>query len=466
MAALPSPHPRVLMLPFPAQGHVMPFMELSHRLTEHGVQVYFVNTDFNHARITRAMDAAGETAGAVVPAEIHMVSFPDGMDPDADRSDIGKLGGGLRAAMLGHLEDLVRSKEIAWMVVDVPMVWALELAATVGVRVALFLTFAAAAFALRLHAPKMVEDGIVDQDGNVKRSERIQLSERMPAVDVHELPWSSVGKTPEARRFVFHTVVNTSAAIEIADCIVCNTFEEIESEALALIPKTALAVGPLETPKDDTPAASHFWPDDPACLPWLDAQAPCSVVYVAFGSLAVFDATQLQELADGLALTGRPFLWVIRPNLTGDGCWLDEFRRRVGGRGLVVGWAPQQRVLEHPAVACFVTHCGWNSVMEGVRHGVPFLCWPHFGDQFCNRSYVCDVWRTGVRLCCCGGGGDGRGGGVVTKEEVRDKLELLLGDEGIRERAVLLQSAARASVVDGGSSHRNLLRFVNMLRER
>ncbi|CAN6292580.1 unnamed protein product [Urochloa humidicola] len=455
MAAAP-PHPRVLMLPFPAQGHVTPLMELSHRLAGHGIEVYFVNTEFNHARIIKAMEG-GDQTGAI-PAGIHMISFPDGMGTDGDRANIGKLAEGLPAVMLGRLEELIRSKEIRWMVIDVPMVWALELAAKVAVRVALFLPFSAAAFALRLHAPKMIEDGIVDEDGNVKRNETIQLSPKMPAVDASELPWSSVGKSPETRRLIFQNVIKTRTAIALADSIICNTFEEIESDALALIPKTALAVGPLEAP-EATPSAGHFWPDDPACLAWLDEQAPGSVVYVAFGSLAVLDATRLEELADGLALTGRPFLWVVRPNLAGAGDgWLDELRRRAGGAGLVVGWAPQQRVLAHPSVACFVTHCGWNSVMEGARHGARFLCWPHFGDQFCNRSYVCDVWRTGVGVC-----GDERG--VVTKEEVRDKLERLLGDEGIVERATLLKKAARASVADGGSSHRNLLRFVDLLRE-
>ncbi|OEL13048.1 UDP-glycosyltransferase 83A1 [Dichanthelium oligosanthes] len=441
-------------------GHVMPLIELSHRLVDNGIEVYFVNTDFNHARIIRAMEGGGGEAGTV-PAGIHMVSFPDGMGPDGDRANIGKLAEGLPAAMLGRLEELIRSKGIRWMVVDVPMIWALELAAMAGVRIALFLPFSAAVFALRLHVPRMIEDGIIDENGSVKRNEMIQLSPKMPAVDAGELPWSNVGKTPESRRLVFQTVIKTNTAIALADTIVCNTFQKIESEALALVPKTALAVGPLEA-TEALSVAGSFWLDDPTCLAWLDAQAPGSVVYVAFGSLAVLDATRLQELADGLALTGRPFLWVVRPNFAPDGVgdgWLDEFRRRVGRTGLVVGWAPQQRVLAHPSVACFLTHCGWNSIMEGARHGVRFLCWPYFGDQFCNRSYVCDVWRTGVRLCA-----DDRG--VVTKEEVREKVERLLGDEGIRSRALLLESAARESVAGGGSSHQNLLRLVDLLREQ
>lgn len=79
----------------------MPLMELSHRLAEHGIEVYFVNTDFNHARIIRAMEGGEGNQTGRVPAGIHMVSFPDGMGPDADRSNIGKLAEGLPPAMLG-----------------------------------------------------------------------------------------------------------------------------------------------------------------------------------------------------------------------------------------------------------------------------------------------------------------------------------------------------------------------------
>ncbi|XP_062212465.1 UDP-glycosyltransferase 83A1-like [Phragmites australis] len=454
MAAPPRPH--VMVLPFPAQGHVMPLMELSHRLVEHGLEVEFVNTDFNKERVLKAL-AGGETVS--VPAGIHMVSFPDGMGPDGDRTDIGKLGEGLPAAMLGGLEELITSKKIRWVIADVSMGWVQELAATVGVRVALFSTFSAVIFALRMRVPKMIEDDIIDESGSVMTNERIQLSPKMPVMDAAELPWARLGKSPESRRVIIQGVIKNNPAIALADTIVCNTFQEIESEALGLLPMAPLAVGPLEAPKSTS--AGHFWPEDPACLAWLNAQAPGSVVYVAFGSLTVFDVTRLQELAEGLVLCGRPFLWVVRANFAegvGDG-WLDAFMRRIGDTGLVVGWAPQQRVLSHPSVACFVTHCGWNSTMEGVRHGVPFLCWPHFADQFYNQSYVCDVWGTGLKLRP-----DQRG--VVTKEEIRSKVSRLMGDEGIKARALFLKSAACASVADGGSSHQDLLKLVNLLKEQ
>jgi len=156
-----------MVLPFPAQGHIMPLMELSHRLVDHGFEVDFVNTDFNHARILAALAAGGET-GVAVHAGIHLVSLPDGMGPDGDRTDIVQLAQGLPAAMLCRVEELVRAQKTRWVVADVSMSWALDLAGTAGVRVALFSTFSAAIFVLRMRVPKMVEDGIIDESGKSK----------------------------------------------------------------------------------------------------------------------------------------------------------------------------------------------------------------------------------------------------------------------------------------------------------
>ncbi|KAI7735108.1 hypothetical protein M8C21_033767 [Ambrosia artemisiifolia] len=75
----------------------------------------------------------------------------------------------------------------------------------------------------------------------------------------------------------------------------------------------------------------------------------------------------------------------------------DGYMDRVGSRGRIVSWAPQQKVLAHPSIACFMSHCGWNSTLEGITNGIPFLCWPYFCDQYCNESYICDIWKTGLR---------------------------------------------------------------------
>jgi UDP:flavonoid glycosyltransferase YjiC (YdhE family) len=96
--------------------------------------------------------------------------------------------------------------------------------------------------------------------------------------------------------------------------------------------------------------------------------------------------------------------------------------------------------------------------MEGVRNGVPILCWPYFVDQFANRSYICDIWRTGLAVTP---GEDG----VVTKEEVTTKMQQVMTDEGIAERAQILKDSADRSLREDGSSCKNFKRFVDLLRE-
>lgn len=137
------------------------------------------------------------------------------------------------------------------------------------------------------------------------------------------------------------------------------------------------------------------------CLKWFDQQQPNSVIYIAFGSFTVFDRILFQELALGLQLTNRPFLRVVRPDVTdnsNDDGYQKGFQDGVGTRGQMVGCAPQQKVLSHPSIACFLRHCGWNPTTEGVSNGLPFLCWPYFAEQFLNESYICAIRKVGQRF--------------------------------------------------------------------
>lgn len=46
---------------------------------------------------------------------------------------------------------------------------------------------------------------------------------------------------------------------------------------------------------------------------WLETQAPASVIYVSFGSLATLPEKEIENLALALEAAGYPFLWVYRP---------------------------------------------------------------------------------------------------------------------------------------------------------
>ncbi|KAF2318992.1 hypothetical protein GH714_012264 [Hevea brasiliensis] len=186
--------------------------------------------------------------------------------------------------------------------------------------------------------------------------------------------------------------------------IIWNSFEELERDALTTLANDFVVpmflIGPFH--KHFPASSSSLVTQDRNCISWLDTQAPNSVLYVSFGSIAAINEAEFQEIAWGLANSKQPFLWVVRPGLVNGSEWLeplpDGFLEMTGGRGLIVKWAPQQEVLAHPAIGGFWTHNGWNSTLEGLCEGVPMICLPNFGDQLINARYVSNVWRVGIHL--------------------------------------------------------------------
>ncbi|KAL6639544.1 hypothetical protein ACP70R_023274 [Stipagrostis hirtigluma subsp. patula] len=166
------------------------------------------------------------------------------------------------------------------------------------------------------------------------------------------------------------------------DALVVNTTEELEPAGLRMLRRTmGVPVWPVGPLLGLLPRRSDDG-DGEGIVRWLDAREARSVLYISFGSQNSLRPDQMTELAAALELTGRPFVWAIRPppgfDDGDDSRWLPEgFEARArggggGGRGLLLrGWAPQLRILAHASTGAFLSHCGWNSVLESVAHGVP-----------------------------------------------------------------------------------------------
>ncbi|KAM0929477.1 hypothetical protein ACQ4PT_001552 [Festuca glaucescens] len=437
-------------------------MELSHRLVDHGFEVTFVCTELIHALLLDALQQNTED-GVDALDGIHLVSIPDGMADGDDRRDLCKFVDGVFRRVPGYLEKLIKETEasgatkVKWLVADVNMWFCFPVSKNLGVRVAGIWPAAASGLGLSFRITQMIEDGFID--ARVQGTYEIAPKNKMPPICTSHMPWSIDGP-PEGQETIFKLFYGYAQSTNRPEITVCNSFLDAETTAFELFPDI-VPIGPLFADQELRKPVGQFWPVDTGCLKWLDAQSSSSVVYVAFGSFTIFDPRQFRELAEGLELTSRPFLWVVRPDFTSGGLskeWFDGFQSRVAGKGTIVSWCPQQQVLAHPAIACFVSHCGWNSTTEGVRNGVPILCWPYFADQSASRSYICDVWMTGLAVTP---GEDG----VVTKEELISKLELVINDEGIADRVRMLRDAAGRSLSKGGSSYENFLKFVNLLAE-
>ncbi|KAJ0980186.1 hypothetical protein J5N97_008441 [Dioscorea zingiberensis] len=446
-----SPH--AILIPYPAQGHVIPFLELAYCLADRGFEITFVNTEHIHGRVTAALAASKHDTGL-----INLVSVPDGLESSEERSDLVKLSVRLSEVVPGSVEELIvkinnsgSGSRITSLIADENLSWIMPMAKKMGLHAVAFWPAAAATLSLLLSIPQLIEDGVIDAiTGEAKIEEKVQLSAGMPSILPREFAWNAMFCDRKAQEEIIKKLMDINKGLEFADMIICNSFHEIEAPTFNFLPKV-LPIGPLLSGQRTGKAVGNFWPEDSSCVSWLDEQKPNSVIYIAFGSFTVFDQLQFAELALGLELTGRPFLWVVRPDLTDQTCnaYPEGFRERVGGRGRIVGWSPQQRVLAHSSIACFVSHCGWNSTMEGMTNGVPFLCWPYFTDQFMNRTYICDVWKNGLEVKY---GEDG----VVSREEISGKIEKLLGDGEVKAKALALKDMAfEAFSTHGGSSFKN-----------
>uniref|UniRef100_A0A0A9GAT4 UDP-glycosyltransferases domain-containing protein n=1 Tax=Arundo donax TaxID=35708 RepID=A0A0A9GAT4_ARUDO len=195
-----------------------------------------------------------------------------------------------------------------------------------------------------------------------------------------------------------------AARMQEARGILVNSFESLEPRAARAL-RDGLCVPGRRTPPAYFvgPLVSAGGDKEHACLRWLDAQPDRSVVFLCFGSMGTLPKHQLEEIAIGLESSGQRFLWVVR-SPPGAGDDLDAllpagFQERTKGRGLAVGgWAPQAAVLLHRAAGAFVTHCWWNSTLEGVAAGLPLLCWPLYAEQRLNKVWVVEEMELGVEI--------------------------------------------------------------------
>ncbi|XP_061958974.1 UDP-glycosyltransferase 84B1-like [Populus nigra] len=165
-----------------------------------------------------------------------------------------------------------------------------------------------------------------------------------------------------------------------------------------------------------------MWKAEDTCIEWLNKEAPSSVIYVSFGSLVFLSAKQMECMAKALKNSNNPFIWAVKkPDLTephGAGQLPLGFLEERKDQGVVVSWSPQTKVLAHPAIACFIIHCGWNSMLETIAAGVPVIAYPKWSDQPTNAKLIVDVFRIGLRLRA-------NQDGIVSNEELVRKIDVL-----------------------------------------
>ncbi|RYR28735.1 hypothetical protein Ahy_B01g052897 isoform D [Arachis hypogaea] len=221
-------------------------------------------------------------------------------------------------------------------------------------------------------------------------------------------------------------------------------------------------IGPLVSPfllgETETNGFSvDLWNAEYSCIEWLDNKPNSSVIYVSFGSLIVLSNKNIENIATALKNSNKAFLWVLNPGADGADELAFEILKETKGRGLVVKWCPQERVLMHPSVACFVSHCGWNSTLETLVAGVPVIACPEWTDQPTNAVLISNVFKTGVNA-------KSEEDGVINAQELQRCIwEVMDGPNAqeIKNRAMEMKDLARKALQNGGSSDKHINQFIH-----
>ncbi|XP_078156899.1 UDP-glycosyltransferase 76B1-like [Carex rostrata] len=379
---------RILLFPLPYQGHINPMLELASLLHSRGFAITIFHTQFNSIDPTKH-------------PSYDFISIVDGTTPDQfEQDDILSQFIVLNNNCEGPFHDsltkiLDENKGVACLVADLHWYKMHAVAKRLGVASLVLRTGSAASLRCFITFPVLRAKGYYP----LQESQKDELVTELPPYRVKDLIGMNNSNIVDLAMILTQDV----EAAKNSSGIIINTFNAIESDDIKKLHQEfsvpIFAIGPLH--KFTSQLQSSLLPPDRSCLDWLDTQAPNSVLYASFGSLASMDYGEFLETAWGLANSGQPFLWVVRPGSirgTENAYMPDGFDEEVRGRGKVFAWVPQLEVLAHDAVGGFWTHNGWNSTLEGISEGVPMICRPYFGDQMGNARYVTHVWKVGIEL--------------------------------------------------------------------
>ncbi|KAL6013292.1 hypothetical protein ACLOJK_003784 [Asimina triloba] len=461
--------PHVLLVALAVQSHINPMLCLGKRLASKGLHVTLATTEATRSHMLKA-NANTPPPDAPYNSLIRLEFFSDGLPHDYERTNPANAAdifyhlehhGPSNLSALIHSLSARNAANFSCIINNQSVPWVADVAQAHGIPCAMLWIQPCALFAIYYRFCNRLNRFPTAADPYTP----VQLP-GLPLLRPEDLPsfilpnsehWGGFGRTISLLFENMHKL----------KWVLCNSFYELEKDGVESMSsiQPITPVGPL-VPQillgEDEDSGVELWKAEESCIEWLDKHQASSVVYVSFGSVLPLPTEQMEKIAWGIKSSGRPFLWVAKlPEHAAEdrsrGLLPPEFMKETEDRGLVVQWCPQAKVLAHPSVACFLTHCGWNSTLEGVVSGVPMIGYPQWTDQPTNAKLLVGVFEVGVRLKA------GEDGMVEQGEVERCIVEVTEGAKAVelKKKALQWKEAARAAVRNGGSSDRNIQLFVD-----
>ncbi|KAH7511981.1 UDP-glycosyltransferase 86A1 [Ziziphus jujuba] len=463
--------PHAVLFPYPLQGHVIPSVPLAVKLASNGFTITFINTHFIHHQIkisqpnpTDNDDIFSEArkSGLDIRYQVIGDGFPLGFDRSLNHDLFWEVFPKVFPTHVEELlDDMVPSSEppLTCLIADTFFTFFSMIAAKYNLVNISFWTEPALVLTLYYHMDLLKENGHFDSPDN--RKDVITYIPGVPAIEPKDL-MSYLQATDTST--TVHQILNKAFSdVKKSDFILINTVQELEPNTISALQEKqpTFAIGPIfPSGFSKSIVATNMWSESD-CSQWLSTKRNGSVLYVSFGSYAHASKKDIEEIAYGLSLSKVNFIWVLRPDIVSS----DEtdilpvgFEDKIKGRGLIVTWCCQIEVLSHPAIGGFITHCGWNSILESIWCRIPLLAYPLLTDQFTNRKLVVDDWKIGINLV------DNK---PITREEVSEKINRLMGGKSRGELMKKIEEARNTlenALSHSGSSENNFSQFVSELK--
>ncbi|CAN4099181.1 unnamed protein product [Withania somnifera] len=475
-----------VLIPLLAASHIIPMVDIAKLLAQRGVTVTLVMTPLNAIRFTAVIDCAISSGLLIRVLELQFPAKEAGLPEGCESADVLPALAFRRNffAAIDMLQDQAEKllqemkPKPSCIISDTHIAWTAETAD-------------------KFQIPRIIFDGMscfkqlcVHNLYIMKDQRKIPESGPFVIPDLPDRIEVTKAQLPGAFNAGAHCIQDIRDKIRASETRACgvvvNTFEELEpryiDEFRKLKDGRVWCIGPLSlcnnNNQDKAQRGNKTSFDNRDCLKkWLDSWQPDSVVYACLGSLGRITIVQFVELALGLEASGYPFILVIK---TGEGQapiedWISEnrFEKRTKERGFLIrGWAPQVLILSHPAIGGFVSHCGWNSTLEGIAAGEPMITWPLFSEQFLNERFLVHVLKIGVSVGSQGVmhlGEEQKPEVQVNKEEVTKAIKKVMDKEkegtDRRKRVKELGKIAKKAVESDGSSHLSLTLLIKEIQE-
>ncbi|KAM6554939.1 hypothetical protein CsatB_015701 [Cannabis sativa] len=466
----------LIFIPLPSGiGNVIPMVETAKTLANHhqSLSITVLITTLTSISVPE-LAAYTENLFAAAPESSQRIKFidlskQDGYDSSAE-TDPGMLESLFietqKPLVRSVVAELTRSTQVAGFVVDMFCTAMMDVADEFGVPSYVFYASGAAYLGLLFHFQALRDENGVDPTEFANDS----VTEFSVPSFLQSVPATSLPEVLVLKDWAPLLLDHTKRTRE-AKGIIVNSFTELEFHALKALSTDSkippfYPVGPVI--RFSSLCGTTEFAD---VSKWLDAQPLSSVVFLCFGSMGSFREAQLKEIARALDHSGVRFLWSLRKSPP-DTCsnprdfLPSEFFDRTVERGKVTGWVPQPNVLAHPAIGGFVSHCGWNSILESIWFGVPVATWPVYSEQHLNAFQLVKELGLAVEIKLdyksyfyrelsdeeC----------VVRGEVIEGGIRCLMeqGSE-IRKRVKDLSERSKMAILKGGSSYSFMDRFIN-----